>query len=159
MTPIAQALAVAGLAIGTGAATVSMFNGDIPDLDVPAHAWADTGALDGRSFDIVATLDNGAEEETDTLVFRYGGFLSVDCERYCNFGFSDYRTWTDGGTIHFTTTAQCSTAPHTTVWYGQVVDDTITVEMTWTTRRWYWTHQIRGTGTGARVEQTEDIAG
>lgn len=159
MAPFLQIFAVLGLAVGTGAATVSMLNDDIPDMAVPDHPWTDATALDGRAFDVVARLDNGTEGETDTLIFADGGFHSVDCELYCEFGFSDYRTWTEGEVIHFTSVARCPTAPHTVVWYGQVTGDTLTVEMSWTTRRWYWTHQITGTGTGVSVDRTVDPAG
>jgi hypothetical protein len=53
------------------------------------------------------------------------------------------------GVTHFTATALCPDAPHTVVWYGTVTGDEVAVEVTWTTRRWYWTNQIavRGSGT------------
>lgn len=155
MTPVLQAAALTAFALGTGATAVSVMNRDIPDLSIPQAAWSPGHELDGKSFHIDATLDNGAEGETDTLVFADGGFKSLDCEEYCAFGFSDYRTWVEGEVIHFTTVARCPTAPHTVVWHGQVVGDEITVEMSWTTRRWYWTHQIIGTGTGPLLPATD----
>ena len=152
--PIAQAAALVCITLGTGAAAVTVLNEDVPDMAVPEAPWGPGGELDGRSFFIEAELDNGVEGETDTLVFEDGGFLSMDCEEYCAFGVSDYRTWVEGGTIHFTATARCPTAPHTVVWHGRVEGERISVEMSWTTRRWYWTHQIMGTGTGAEVTGT-----
>lgn len=156
MTPITQAAAIACITLGTGAAAVSVLNPDVPDLTVPEADWSTGQALDGKSFFIQAELDNGAEGETDTLVFEDGRFMSMDCETYCNFGFSEYRTWIDGDAIHFTTVAKCPTAPHTVVWHGWIVDDQITVDMSWTTRRWYWTHQITGTGSGSLVPGGKD---
>lgn len=155
MTPITQAAAIACITVGTGAAAVSVMNEDIPDLVVPEAAWTAGHELDGKSFFINAELDNGATGETDTLVFKDGQFISMDCEEYCNFGLSDYQTWTDGTVIHFTSVAKCRTAPHTVVWHGQVVGDQVSVEMSWTTRRWYWTHQINGIAEGTRLPQGE----
>ena len=148
MTPMTQAAAIAAVTLGTGAATMSVMNEDIPDMTVPEMAWSDGGELDGRVFRIEADLDNG-QADVDELRFADGGFMSMGCEESCAFGFSDYRTRVDdAGVIHFTTTARCPTAPHTVVWYGQVIDDRMDVRMSWTTRRWYWTHQINGIGAG-----------
>ena len=151
MTPIVQAAAIAAVTLGTGAATMSVMTRDIPDMPVPAAAWAPGEALDGRSFHIEAVLQPNDETDTDTLRFADGAFMSMGCEEYCNFGWSEYRTWTDGDVIHFTAATKCPTAPHTVVWHGQVTGDTIAVEMSWTTRRWYWTRQITGTATGSAL--------
>lgn len=151
MTPVVQAASIAVLTLGTGAATVSVMNGDVPDMAVPQMAWNAGHELDGRVFRIDAELDNG-QTDVDELRFADGGFISMGCEEYCAFGHSDYRTWTDAdGVIHFTAAAECPTAPHRTVWYGQVAGDRISVEMSWTTRRWYWTHQINGVGGGLEI--------
>lgn len=159
MTPLVQVAAIAVLTFGTGAAAVTVMNQDIPDLDIPEAAWSPGHELDGMVFQIDAMLDNG-QPQTDELRFQDGGFLSVDCEEYCNFGYSDYQTWVDDGVIHFTATARCPTAPHTVVWHGQVADDQIAVEMSWTTRRWYWTHQIKGVGDGPATHDASDtVAG
>ena len=155
MTPITQAAAIACITLGTGAAAVSVMNVDIPDMTVPELGWEQGHELDSQSFFIKAVLDNGAEGETDTLVFRDGAFMSMDCQEYCDFGFSDYQTWTDGDVIHFTTIATCPTAPHKVVWHGQITDGEISVQMSWTTRRWYWTHQINGIAQGTRLPPAE----
>jgi hypothetical protein len=152
MTPILQAIGLATVVIGTGAATVTVLNDDIPDMPIPAAEWAPSGALDGRSFAITADLSASDAPETDVLRFDGGRFHSVDCERYCAFGWTDYQTWEAGETIHFTATTRCPTAPHTVVWHGQVTGDEIAVEMSWTTRRWYWTHQITGVGHGTATD-------
>ncbi|MEO0767645.1 MAG: hypothetical protein AAFY75_16665 [Pseudomonadota bacterium] len=151
MTPIVQAAAIAALTLGTGVATVSVMNAGIPDMAVPDAAWAPGTALDGRAFHIDAVLQPGDRTDTDTLRFADGAFMSMGCEEYCNFGWSGYQTWTDGDVIHFTATTQCATNPHTVVWHGQVTGDTIAVKMSWTTRRWYWTHQIMGTAQGTAL--------
>ena len=142
MTQIIQVAAITLATLGTGAATMSVMNEDIPDMQVPAGHWASSGALDGRAFTIYGTdVGSGAVLE-DELLFRDGTFQSVDCQNYCDFGWSDYQTKEIDGVIHFTATTICPDAPHTVVFYGQVTGDTITLEGTWTTRRWYWTNQI-----------------
>jgi hypothetical protein len=142
MSQVFQIAVIAAATLGTGAATLTVMNKDIPDLAVPEGDWVTTGALDGLAFRIYGEdLSSGAELEDD-IVFRDGTFQSTDCENSCSFGWSDYKTKELDGVIHFTTTAICSDAPHTVVWYGTVTDDTVEVDVTWTTRRWYWTNQI-----------------
>lgn len=159
MSQIPQVAAIALATLGTGAATMTVMNEDIPDFQVPEGAWTASGALDGRSFDILGTdLNSGAVLE-DLIVFRDGTFQSVDCQNYCNFGWSDYQTKEIDGLIHFTARTICPDAPHTVVWYGRVDGDEVVVDGTWTTRRWYWTNQIAITATGSSVPATEDIAG
>lgn len=149
MTQLLQIAAIAAATFGTGAATLTVMNEDIPDLAIPDGDWAATGALDGVAFRVHGEdLSSGAELE-DEIVFRDGTFQSVDCQTYCNFGWSSYQTKEIDGVIHFTTTAVCADAPHTVVWYGRVTGDEVMIDLTWTTRRWYWTNQIpiRATGT------------
>ena len=150
MAQILQIAAIAAATLGTGAATLTVMNEDIPDLQVPAGAWSDQGALDGMTFAVLGTdLDSGAELE-DVIHFRDGAFQSVDCQQYCDFGWSDYQTKNVDGVIHFTATTLCPDAPHTVVWYGTVEGDKMKLDVTWTTRRWYWTNQIRVRGTAER---------
>lgn len=148
MTPILQAAAIAIVTLGTGAATLTAMNGEVQDLSVPDAPWEAGHLLDGRSFSFVGVTHEGSQVQTDILRFENGGFLSEDCEDYCNFGFTDYQTWVDGDVIHFTTNPTCSEAPHSVVWVGRVEGDRIYLDMSWTTRRWYWTQQIMGSGTG-----------
>lgn len=151
MPQILQAATIALATLGTGAATMSVMNRDIPDFQVPDGAWSATGALDGRSFEVLGKdTESGAVLE-DLLVFRDGRFQSIDCQNYCDFGWSDYQTKEIDGVIHFTVTTICPDAPHTVVFYGRVDGDSITVDGTWTTRRWYWTNQIVLTATGELV--------
>ena len=118
MPQIFQVAAIAIATLGTGAATMSVMNEDIPDLQVPAGAWSAGGDLDGRSFDILGRdIESGAVLE-DMIHFRDGTFQSVDCQNYCDFGWSDYQTKIIDGVIHFTVTTVCPDAPHTVVWYG-----------------------------------------
>jgi hypothetical protein len=152
MPQILQIAAIALATFGTGAATMSVMNEDIPDLEVPEGAWVSTGALDGRAFTVLGVdVESGAVLE-DELLFRDGTFQSVDCQNYCDFGWSDYQTKDIDGVIHFTATTICPDAPHTVVFYGRVEGDTITLEGTWTTRRWYWTNQIVLEASGAATD-------
>jgi len=149
MTHILQAAGIAVVALGTGAATVTVMKEDLPDLAVPEAPWEASGALDGRTFYTVDTVLETGDVLEDELVFRDGRFQSVMCQVYCDFGWSEYRTWEEGGAIHFTATTRCPDAPHTVVWHGTVTGDGISFAGTWTTRRWYWTRQLNVTGAGS----------
>lgn len=152
MSQILQIAAIGIATLGTGAATMSVMNEDIPDLQIPEGAWTSSGALDGRAFTILGVdVESGAVLE-DELLFRDGTFQSTDCQNYCDFGWSDYQTKDIDGVTHFTATTICPDAPHTVVFYGQVDGDTITLEGTWTTRRWYWTNQIVLEASGAATD-------
>ena len=161
MRQIIQVAAIAVATLGTGAATMTVMNEDIPDLQVPEGAWESSGALDGKAFTVLGTdVESGAVLE-DELIFREGTFQSTDCQEYCDFGWSDYQTKDVDGVIHFTATTLCPDAPHTVVWYGQVEGDTITLDVTWTTRRWYWTNQmmIQGSGTATNFDAATAVTG
>jgi hypothetical protein len=151
MSQILQGVAIAVATLGTGAATLTVMNEDIPDLVVPEGDWTATGALDGMIFRIQGKDLSSGAELSDDIIFRDGTFQSVDCEEYCNFGWSDYRTKEIDGVIHFTTTTACPDAPHTVVWYGKVTGADVVIDATWTTRRWYWTNQIPMEAAGSAV--------
>ncbi|SIS92695.1 hypothetical protein SAMN05421759_106192 [Roseivivax lentus] len=137
-----QVAVIAVATLGTGAATMSVMNEDIPDLQVPEGAWVSSGALDGRAFEVYGQDVNSGAVLEDEIIFRDGTFQSVDCQNYCDFSWSEYQTKEIGGVIHFTATTVCPDAPHTVVFYGQVDGDAVTIQGTWTTRRWFWTNQI-----------------
>ncbi|SLN53313.1 hypothetical protein [Roseisalinus antarcticus] len=161
MAQIFQVVALGVATLGTGAATMTVMRGDVPDLVVPEGNWSAGTQLDGKTFDFVGADLNSGEVLTDELVFRDGTFQSSNCQIYCDFGWSDYQTKTVGDVIHFTARTACPTAPHTVVWYGTVNGDTVEVEGTWTTRRWYWTHQIvfAGSGSAAAPVPGQDVEG
>lgn len=154
MRQMIQMAVIAIATLGTGAATMTAMNQDVPDLSVPEGKWVAGSVLDGRSFHILGTdLDSGERLE-DELIFCDVTFQSANCQKYCDFGWSDYKTKRDGDVIHFTARTECPDAPHTVVWYGTVQNDEVRVAGSWTTRRWYWTPQIRfsATETGRPVE-------
>ena len=159
LTPILQAIAVAALAIGAATGAVRVMNRDIPDLAVPEGPWQAGSALDGRVFHTVDTIVATGETLRDQLHFAEGRFQSLNCQQYCDFGWSEYRTKAAGDTLHFTVTARCPDAPHTVVWVGTVTGDELRFEGTWTTRRWYWTHQIRALGAGTTAAPADAVAG
>ena len=142
MTRILQIAAIAAATLGTGAAAVVGLNPDIPDFAVPAGPWQAGSELDGRAFHVTGTiLETGAAMPETTLSFVAGQFQSSRCQLACTFGWHEYQTITEGDRIHFTATTRCPEAPFTVVWYGTVVGDAAQIAGTWTTRRWYWTHQ------------------
>lgn len=156
MSQILQVAAIAVATLGTGAATLTVMNTDIPDFAAPEGNWSAGSALDGRSFQIVGEDLKTGEVMTDELVFRDGTFQSVNCEKYCNFGWSEYKTKVEGDVIHFVARPICPEAPHQVVFYGTVKGEDVQFEGSWTTRRWYWTHQITFAGTGSPVTPTDD---
>lgn len=130
---------------------MSVINEDIPDLAVPEGDWKAGHELDGRSFEILGTDVASGALLDNRITFRDGTFQSADCQNYCSFGWSDYRTKAIDGVIHFTARTVCPDAPHPVVWYGRVTDDDVVVDGTGTTQRWYWTNQIAITATGLGV--------
>lgn len=151
MAPILQVAAIALATFGTGAVTMTVMNEDVPDLAIPQGAWAAGTELDGMTFDILGEdLKSGAILEGN-IMFRDGTFQSADCQEYCNFGWSDYQTKVVADVVHFTVRAICPDAPHTVIFYGTVTGDTVDVQGTWTTRRWYWTNQIAILASGVAV--------
>lgn len=148
MTPIAQAAAVAVIALGTGASAVGVAKRDLPDLAVPDGAWGQGVVLDGQAFSVTGTvIESGEELDPTVFSFADGKFQSSRCQVYCDFGWQDYRTRKVGDVLHFTATTNCPSAPHTVVWHGTIAGDDIAIAGTWTTRRWYWTRQITLDGT------------
>lgn len=158
MPQIIQVAAIAVATLGTGAATLSVMNEDIPDLQVPEGAWVSSGALDGRAFEVYGHDVNSGAVLEDEIIFRDGTFQSVDCQNYCDFGWSEYQTKEIDGLIHFTATTICPDAPHTVVFYGQVDGDAVAIQGTWTARRWYWTNQIVMEVAGTAIDFDAAIA-
>ena len=160
MITILQAAAVAVLALGTGATAVSLMKEDLPDFAVPEGPWQPGSELDGRAFSLSGMVKESGEELPPTVFsFIDGRFQSSRCQIYCDFGWSEYRTWSEGDVTRFTATTRCPDAPHTVVWYGTVEGDEIRFEGTWTTRRWYWTRQINAVGQGSPVTGPEATSG
>lgn len=158
MTSIVQASAAAVIAIGTGAATLTAMKNDLPDLVVPDVSWAPGDELDDSVFYTEDRIKETGEVVHDELHFVDGRFQSSMCQEYCDFGWSEYETWTEGEVIHFTTTANCPDAPHTVVWYGTVTGEQVRFEGTWTTRRWYWTRQLNVAGQGSITPQNNEAS-
>ena len=155
MTQIFQAAAIAIATLGTGAATMTVMKGDIPDFAAPDGNWTAGSALDGRSFQIVGRDLKSGRVLDDEFVFHDGMFQSVNCQAYCDFGWTKYETKIDGDMIHFVARPACPDAPHQVVFYGTVQGDDVQFEGSWTTRRWYWTHQITFAGSGAPIPSTD----
>ncbi|WP_424928857.1 hypothetical protein [Amaricoccus tamworthensis] len=159
MTPIPQAFAVGAIVIGAAIGAVSVMGRDIPDLAVPEGPWQASSALDGRVFYTVDRIADSDDVLHDELHFVDGRFQSAMCQKYCDFGWSDYQVKQVNGALQFTATTRCPHAPHTVVWYGTVDDDSLRFQGTWTTRRWYWTHQIYFEGRGTSTAPAGPVSG
>ena len=81
-------------------------------------AFAETSALDGRSFEGVFLQRGKTSGDADTLVFRDGRFRSLACDRY---GYSEaaYRTASSGDATRFEAETQ-SPKYGKLVWSGVV---------------------------------------
>ena len=159
MTPMMQAIAAGVIAVGAATGAVGVLNKDIPDFAVPEGGWQSGTVLDGRVFYTVDTIVGSGEILTDALHFADGRFQSLKCQQYCDFDWSEYETKQQGDTLHFTATTHCTDAPHVVVWYGTVDGDVLDFEGTWTTRRWYWTHQIEFSGEGSTTAPADTTTG
>ena len=155
MNPIFKAVALLVVVIATGAATVALVNKDIPDMAIPEGDWQDGSLLDGMVFYTTDTVIESGDVIQDELHFKDGTFQSLMCQVYCDFGWSNYQTKQVGDVIHFAATTICPDAPHTVVFYGTIKGDTVEFAGTWTTRRWYWTHQVNVVGEGTTTRPAD----
>lgn len=158
MKILLKAIAFLAVVIATGAATVALIKEDIPDLAMPDGDWENGSILDGQVYYTTDRIVQTDDVILDEFHFRDGTFQSAMCQVYCDFGWSDYKTWQDGATTHFYAVTRCPDAPHTVAFLGKIVDGTLTFEGTWTTRRWYWTHQINAVGEGTTTPTPAHIA-
>jgi hypothetical protein len=157
MKPFLKAFALMIAVLGSGAATVILIKEDIPDLAIPQGDWRPGTLLDGIVFYTTDTIVETGDVIFDELRFADGTFQSSMCQIYCDFGWSDYQTWQQGDVLHFTATTRCPDAPHTVVFHGTVTGDAVEFEGTWTTRRWYWTHQVNVTGFGTTTRSPDHV--
>ncbi|HSS27706.1 MAG TPA: hypothetical protein VLL50_07100 [Usitatibacter sp.] len=81
-------------------------------------AFAETSALDGRSFEGVFIQKGKTSGDADTLIFKDGRFRSIACDRY---GYSDavYRTASAGDSMRFEAETQ-SAKYGKLLWSGEV---------------------------------------
>lgn len=158
MRLLLQTLSILIVVTLVGGSGVVLLNKDIPDYPVPDAPWEAGTALDGQTFFTTDTILETQDEVLDSFRFRDGKFQSSMCQVYCDFGWSDYQTFVADGVLHFTATTSCPDAPHKVVFYGTVIDGTLSFEGTWTTRRWYWTQQLNAVGSGTETPTEAHIA-
>lgn len=98
-----------------------------------------SGVLDGMTFaSELGPLGKPADVK-DVLVFENGMFVSIECERQCNYPASAYLSRSKGDVTEFISETRCPHKDATIVWRGEVTDGRIKGVATWTTNRWYWT--------------------
>lgn len=153
-----KAIALLLAVIAMGAATVALIKKDIPDLAIPDAPWETGTALDSDVYYTTDTIIESGDVVLDEFHFKDGTFQSAMCQIYCDFGWSEYKTWQEDETIHFYAVTRCPDAPHRVVFLGQVVNGQLTFTSTWTTRRWYWTHQINVKGYGTMTPTPAHVA-
>jgi hypothetical protein len=124
-----------------------------------AEGAARTGPLDGLSFDTdMHVAENGATYES-RFSFRDGQFYSVRCNEACNFGWTEYDSWEEGGATHFLVVMTCEEAPHTVTWQGRIEGDRVTGSGLWRTERWYWTLERNAVYEGSLSAAQPDVEG
>ena len=158
MKAVLKAVTLLIAVIATGAATVALVKEDMPDLAMPDAPWVSGAVLDGSVFYTTDQVIESGDIILDEFHFKDGTFQSAMCQIYCDFGWSDYKTWQDGETLHFYAVTRCPDAPHTVAFLGTVVDGKLSFAGTWTTRRWYWTHQISVIGEGTTTPTAAHLA-
>jgi hypothetical protein len=67
---------------------------------IPAPAFADAGALDGKTFEGVFLERGKTRGDADTLIFKDGRFRSTACDRY-GYGEASYKTSSEGDLVRF----------------------------------------------------------
>lgn len=159
MKILLQAIGILCAVVALGGAAVVAFSKDIPDLAVTEGDWQPGNVLDGHVYYTTDVVTETGDVIYDEFRFVDGTFQSAMCQIYCDFGWSDYQTKTVDGVLYFQATTRCPDAPHTVVFYGKIIDDTLSFDGTWTTHRWYWTHQINVTGEGTTTPTADHLAG
>ena len=117
-----------------------------------------SGILDGMTFVGEVGLLGKPADIKDDLVFSEGNFLSVRCERLCNYPARPYFVREVDGVVEFVSETKCPTKDAKIVWRGTVDGDSIKGVFTWTSSRWYWTIEKQFWFEGKLVEQSRPIA-
>ena len=107
------------------------------DIDVTQEFGS--GVLDGMTFASELGPVGKPADVKDVLVFENGMFVSMECERQCNYPASAYFVRSRGDVTEFISETRCPHKDATIVWRGEVTDGRIKGVATWTTNRWYWT--------------------
>jgi len=133
-------LAGAALAVlGGGWLPFSDFQRPVQAERVEAIDPGGFGILDGMTFASELGPEGKPSDVKDTLVFADGLFVSMECERRCNYPARPYFVRQNGDKIEFVSETRCPDKDARIVWHGTVEDDTISGTFTWTVARWYWT--------------------
>ncbi|RVT85558.1 hypothetical protein DXV76_07325 [Rhodobacteraceae bacterium CCMM004] len=123
-------------------------------------AFADppgAGPLDGTRFDTRMGPQGKPAEIDDFVQFDSGLFMSQECEDRCNYPPSAYYARQTPAGHDFVVEAFCPTKETDMVWRGRIAGDEISGTVTWTVRRFYWTHtqvlSFSGTRSDRRAAQ------
>ena len=117
-----------------------------------------SGILDGMEFTgLLGPLDKRGDIE-DTLIFANGMFVSVECQKICNYPASPYFVREKDQAIEFVSETRCPYKDATIVWRGQVRDGTLKGVATWKMSRWYWTVEREIAFEGKLAERAAPIA-
>ena len=116
------------------------------------------GVLDGMIFKSELGPIGKPPDIKDDLIFKDGMFVSVQCERQCNYPAQPYFVREKDGEIQFVSETKCLTKDAKLVWRGSVKGNTIEGILEWTANRWYWTVQKEFWFKGTIKKASESIA-
>jgi len=121
-----------GLFVAVATPSISQ---DLPEKE----SYKGSGILDGMIF--VGKLGPAGKpaDVSDSFVFRDGMFVSIECEKNCNYPARPYFTRYVDNTIEFISETRCPDKDAKIVWRGTIEDGEINGVFTWTISRWYWT--------------------
>ncbi len=125
------------IAAAVGGEALAANGGDRSSTEQVKAAPA-TGPLDGMEF--VGSLGPvGKPKDTpDRFVFQDGMFVSVECERRCDYPARPYFVRELKGRTEFVSETKCPYKDAKIVWRGVVEGDRISGVATWSVNRWYW---------------------
>jgi hypothetical protein len=117
-----------------------------------------SGILDGMRFASELGPEGKPSDVKDTLVFADGLFVSMECERRCNYPARPYFVRQNGDRVEFVSETRCPDKDAKIVWRGTVDEDSISGTFTWTIARWYWTIEKEFWFEGTRAEPATPVA-
>jgi len=129
--------------------------GDAPD----AAEKVNSGVLDGMTFSGELGPKGQPADVKDTFVFKDGKFISLECEKNCNYPARPYFIRKVGNTIEFISETRCRDKDAKIVWRGIVDGETIKGGFHWTSHRWYWTVEKDFQFEGKLIKGTTPIIG
>lgn len=117
-----------------------------------------SGILDGMTFTGKLGPAGKPADVDDTFVFKDGMFVSMECEKNCNYPARPYFARNVEDTVEFISETRCPDNDAKIIWKGSIENNTIQGVFTWTISRWYWTVQKDFRFSGRLSSENQPIA-